>query len=68
MAFLKDCPQNFYIKNLTEGWLLGFDYDFGITIATCNAVAMVLVSVLMSGIHPLKMFKMSDVQGGECLS
>ena len=30
----------------------------------CNGVAMVLASTLIRGIHPLKIFKMVDVQGG----
>ena len=48
----------------TEARLLGFSYDFGVTVIRHkNAEAMVLASALMRDIHPLIIFKMADVQG-----
>ena len=56
------------IETTTEARLLGFSYDFGVTVIRHqNADAMVLASALMKGIHPLLIFKMVDVQG-ECPS
>jgi hypothetical protein len=57
-------PQN---RDYTEEQLLGFSYDFGITVIFIikNADAMVLPSALMRGTHP------PDIQNsvqGECLS
>ena len=54
----------------TEARLLGFSYDFGVTVIRHqNTDAMVLASALMRGIHPLMIFKIADVQGGgECFS
>jgi hypothetical protein len=52
----------------TEGRLLGFSYDFGVTRnSSSNADAMVLASARRRGIHPLIIFKMADVQGGGML-
>jgi hypothetical protein len=50
-----------------ESRLLGFAYDFGVTVVL-NAVVMFLASTLMRGIHPLEIFKMPYFPGGECLS
>ena len=51
-------------KDYTEARLLGFSYDFGVTVIHHqNADAMVLASACMRGIHPLIIFKMADVQG-----
>ena len=52
-------------KNYTEARLLGFSYDFGITVIRHQkADTMVIARALMRGIHPLIIFKMADVQGG----
>jgi hypothetical protein len=49
----------------TEGRLLGFSYDFGVTRnSSSNADAMVLGSACLRGIHPLILFRMANVQGG----
>jgi hypothetical protein len=40
-------------RDYTEGRLLGFSYDFGVTvIRRQNADAMILASARMRGIHP----------------
>ena len=49
-----------------------FAYSEKMCVKNCVTVAtmspcMFLASALMRGIHPLKIFKMADVQGGECL-
>ena len=52
-------------RDYTEGRLLGFSYDFGVTVIRHqNADAMILASARMRGIHPLIIFKMAGVQGG----
>jgi hypothetical protein len=64
---MTNCNPDTQNRNHTKGGLLVFAYDFDITVAML--LPMVLASVLMRGIHPLKILKMADVQGGgECLS
>jgi hypothetical protein len=52
---MKPEPQVFFLR-LTRKY------------SSSNADAMVLASALLRGIHPLILFKMADVQGGECPS
>jgi hypothetical protein len=55
----------------TEARLLGFSYDFGLTVIRHqNADTMVLASALMRGIPipPLDVRHFEYYQGGECLS
>ena len=52
----------------TEGRLLGFSYDFGITRnSSSNADAMVLASACLRGIHPPDIIQNGKRPGGECL-
>jgi hypothetical protein len=53
-------PQN---RDHTEIWLPVGAYDFGVTVAMLLS-SMFQISVLTRGIHPLKIFKTADVQGG----
>jgi hypothetical protein len=56
-------------RDYTEAWLLGFSYDFGVTIICHqNADAMVLASALMRGIQPPDNIQNGRCPGGECLS
>ena len=49
-------------KDYTEARLLGFSYDFGVTVIHHqNADAMVLASACMRGIHPP-----DNIQNGGC--
>ena len=61
-------PPNHRIR-YTEGRLLGFSYDFGVTRnSSSNADAMVLASVRLRGIHPPDIIQNGGHPGGECLS
>ena len=52
----------------TEGRLLGFSYDFGVTRnSSSNADAMVLASACLRGIHPPDIIQNGKRPGGECL-
>ena len=52
----------------TEGRLLGFSYDFGVTRnSSSNADAMVLASACLRGIHPPDIIQNGERPGGECL-
>ena len=52
----------------TEGRLLGFSYDFGVTRnSSSNADAMVLASARLRGIHPPDNIQNDERPGGECL-
>ena len=49
----------------TEGRLLGFSYDFGVTRnSSSNADAMVLASACLRGIHPPDIIQNGERPGG----
>jgi hypothetical protein len=58
--------DNGHRSNLTEGRLLSFTYDFGVTVAMLSPWSY--SQWLIRGIHPLNLLKMVDFQGVECLS
>jgi hypothetical protein len=56
-------------RNYTEAQLLGFSYDFDVTVIRHqNTDAMVLASVLMRGIHPPDNIQNGRRPVGNCLS